>query len=370
MIPDNLPYLLLNRDICLSNIQKMYAKAEKQGLIFRPHFKTHQSHTIGGWFKHIGVKQISVSSFQMAKYFASDGWIDITVAFPVLPNDVEIINSISDQITLNILFSSVQNFNCTANIISKKVNAFIELDTGHGRSGLHPDDTRSIALLVNLIQSHPNINLKGFLTHTGQTYSLKNPIEVEAIHRKTLTILTRIKAFWKDSIPDISISYGDTPSCSVSDDFWGIDEIRPGNFVFYDLMQTRIGSCKHNDIATALICPVVDVHYDRNEILIKGGAIHLSKEFIVQADGTKSYGAICPFDGVLWGEPFTSMYIDRLSQEHGVIKVNDADELIHFKVGQLLAVLPVHSCLTLDTMGELYLSDGTQISTMRERCFR
>jgi len=33
-----------------------------------------------------------------------------------------------------------------------------------------------------------------------------------------------------------------------------VDEIRPGNFVFYDLMQYRIGSCSVGQIAVAMAC--------------------------------------------------------------------------------------------------------------------
>ena len=47
----------------------MARKAKDNGLIFRPHFKTHQSIEIGEWFRESGVNKITVSSLTMANYF-------------------------------------------------------------------------------------------------------------------------------------------------------------------------------------------------------------------------------------------------------------------------------------------------------------
>jgi len=363
----NYPYILLNKEKCLENIQRMVAKAKKNNLKFRPHFKTHQSAEIGHWFQDFGVNACTVASFRMAEYFASEGWSDITVAFPVSPFDSDSINQFAPSVDLNIIVSSYKNINSITSKIYHKVGVYIELDCGHGRSGVNPDNTREIALMVNQISQNEFYTFKGFITHTGQTYSANSKEEVETIHRKSLAILTRVKSFWKDSFPDISISYGDTPSCSISDDFWGIDEIRPGNFVFYDLTQVSIGSCTPDDIAIALICPVVDVYPERGEAVIRGGAVHLSKDFITNPDQTKSFGLVCPFDGNNWGSSYDGLWLKSISQEHGLIASRNSELITALTPGQLVAILPIHSCLTVDTMGELYLNSGDLISTMRRR---
>jgi D-serine deaminase-like pyridoxal phosphate-dependent protein len=68
--------------------------AQKHSLAFRPHFKTHQSLELGNWFKDYGVTQITVSSLEMAEYFATQ-WNDITVAFPVNVLEINRINSLA-----------------------------------------------------------------------------------------------------------------------------------------------------------------------------------------------------------------------------------------------------------------------------------
>jgi D-serine deaminase-like pyridoxal phosphate-dependent protein len=361
------PFMLLNKEICINNIKRMIAKVKKNNLTLRPHFKTHQSAEVAEWFRQLGVYSCAVSSFQMAEYFAKAGWTDITVAFPVSPFDSKSIEGIAKSINLNILFSSYHNLISLNGKISNKVGVYIELDCGHDRSGIKPDNTREIALMINLIGQNELYQFKGFLTHAGQTYNSKSKEEVEIVHHKTLTLLTQIKSFWKESHPDISISYGDTPSCSISNDFWGVDELRPGNFVFYDMTQVGIGSCSVDDIAVALICPVIDVYPERGEAIIRGGAVHLSKDFIIDPNQTKSFGSICPIKGKGWDMPYEGLWIQSLSQEHGLIASKDKELISILKPGQLIAVLPVHSCLTVDTMGELYLPNGNIISTMRQR---
>ncbi len=93
----------------------------------------------------------------------------------------------------------------------------------------------------------------------------------------------------------LKLSVGDTPGCSLLPDFPGVDEIRPGNFVFYDAEQLEIGSCASNQIAVALACPIVARHPERNEVVLYGGAIHLSKESFTSCWKT-----------ILWSGCFTS----------------------------------------------------------------
>ena len=77
------PTLVLDERRARRNIERMTEKAARLGLRFRPHFKTHQSRRIGRFFRELGVGAITVSSVDMAAYFAADGWRDILIAFPV-----------------------------------------------------------------------------------------------------------------------------------------------------------------------------------------------------------------------------------------------------------------------------------------------
>lgn len=77
------PTLILDSAICRANIQRMAERAQRNHVAFRPHCKTHQSSVIGEWFREMGVDKITVSSVEMATYFAENGWKDIIIAFTV-----------------------------------------------------------------------------------------------------------------------------------------------------------------------------------------------------------------------------------------------------------------------------------------------
>jgi len=62
----------------------MAARARQFGLHFRPHFKTHQAAALGDLFRAEDVTSITVSSLHMARYFARNGWRDITIATFIL----------------------------------------------------------------------------------------------------------------------------------------------------------------------------------------------------------------------------------------------------------------------------------------------
>src|SRR6056297_2517953 len=96
------PTLLIDPKKCKENISYMAQKASNKGLSFRPHFKTHQSAAIGQWFFDEGVRKITVSSVDMAKYFAAQNWNDILIAFPLNFNELEEINTLAEKIDLHL----------------------------------------------------------------------------------------------------------------------------------------------------------------------------------------------------------------------------------------------------------------------------
>lgn len=346
------PTLVLNSAKCRANIRKMADKARRHKLHFRPHFKTHQSAAVGEWFRDEGVRSITVSSVGMAKYFAEHGWNDITIAFPVNLRESKGINLLAKSTRLNLLLDSFEVAEQLQKKLKTGVGIFIEVDTGSKRSGIAAGDLPAFEKLVESLQKLPNLQFKGFLTHAGHTYQAKGRSEVLSIHKLSKECMLKLGNHFASLSPLISI--GDTPSCSLADDFEGIDEIRPGNFVLFDLMQENTGSCAPEDIAVALACPVVAKYPSRSEIIIYGGAIHLSKDLLKTQSGKLIYGRLAILNDNGWEILPDGNEIISLSQEHGVARLT-ANILKTITPGDLVAVLPVHSCLAA-TQGSFYLT--------------
>jgi len=157
------------------------------------------------------------------------------------------------------------------------------------------------------------------------------------------------------------LSTGDTPSCSLIKDFKGFDEIRPGNFVFYDLMQYFLGSCTFDNIAVAVACPVVEKNYWRKEIIIYGGGVHLSKESIKIMDGNTVFGKAVLLNNNGWIQISNNDSVKSISQEHGIISASD-ELMKRVSVGDLVGIIPVHSCMTADLLREYHTLDNRIMS--------
>lgn len=342
----------------------MSDKASRNQINFRPHFKTHQSAEIGGWYKDLGIASIAVSSVQMAEYFANAGWIDILIAFPVNILEIDKINKLAQKINLHLLLESVETTKFLINNLKFKSGIYLKIDTGYHRTGLSTDDDKNIKEILPLVKNSANLTFTGILTHAGHAYHAGKIEEIFDIHNHSIQQLLSVKKIVSEYFPDCIISVGDTPTCSLATNFSGVDEIRPGNFVFYDVMQYYLGSCNFNQIAVALACPIVARHKSRNEIVIYGGGIHLSKETVYEKKDRKIYGLIVKLHDKGWDKPLSDTYISILSQEHGIIQTtNENFEL--FKIGETIGVIPVHSCLTANLMKHYTTLDNRKITKFR-----
>ena len=355
------PTLVIDKSICLRNIERMAQKAKDLQLRFRPHFKTHQSAIIGNWFRQYGVKAITVSSVQMAGCFSREGWDDITIAFPLNILEINLINQLASTINLNVLVENSEASRILAQKISAPVGVFLKIDTGSKRTGIDASNTGLIDALLKLLGENEKIIFRGFLTHNGQTYSARSPNEIFSCHFDSLLKLQKLKQKYRQKFPNIEVSIGDTPSCILCTNFVDVDEIRPGNFVFFDLMQQSLGVCDFRDIAVKMVCPVVSLHASRNEIVIYGGAIHLSQETLINIDGKKFYGRIVVTKNGKKKLLSERNYVSRLSQEHGILKVSQKNFGL-FDVGDLVEIIPVHACLTANLARKYITTEGEEIT--------
>ncbi len=340
----------------------MAIKAKDSKVKFRPHFKTHQSLEIGRIFRSYGVDKITVSSLDMALYFAKDGWDDITVAFPVNILEIDKIKFLSSKITLNLLFDSVDSVKFVSKTLTNNVNAYIKVDTGYGRAGVNYKDVRQLREIIKEIKRQSPIKFKGLLSHFGHTYYAKSIQEIKDIYFSSVKILKNLKSELSDFDTDIEISIGDTPSCSVIKNFNDVDEIRPGNFVFYDIKMLSLGVCSERDIAVALACPVVSVYNKRKEAIAYCGAIHLSKDS-VNFNGKQIYGIPVKKKFNRWGKINKDNYVKSLSQEHSLLRLTD-NFIKDLKIGDIIFIYPVHSCLTADAMKSYVSLEGKLLDHM------
>lgn len=357
------PTLVLDRTRAVRNIERMAARASSAGVTLRPHFKTHQSLSVGRWFRDAGISAITVSSVAMARYFADDGWTDITVALPVNLRELDDIAALAERVRLGVLVDSREAVQAVARRMGIPLRVWLKIDTGYGRAGVAWDDAARITAVAEDIQGATSLEFAGILSCNGLTYREQTPEGVRRVHDDALEKLRSVRELLvSHGAVACAVSIGDTPGASLGEDFAGVDEMRPGNFVFYDVTQVGTGSCALGDIAAVVACPVVGIYPERGRVLLYGGAVHLSAESMRGEDGRVIFGQACRAwpGGVGPFAPVVSVF-----QEHGVLEA-DAQWAAGLRLGDLVCILPVHSCMTCNLYTEYVTLEGERLGTIHK----
>lgn len=360
------PTLIVDKNRLLRNVDTMVKKANVSGCRLKPHVKSHQSKEIAEWLKERGITGITVSSVDMAEYFTQNEWSDITIAFPVNIHQITRINELAAKIDLHITVENIETGRFLKKNVKNDLNLWIEIDVGYRRTGIPYQNTQEILDLAREVSKNKKIKLSGILTHAGHTYGRGTRERIIKIYNESVNGMKQARTkLRKAGFKNILISTGDTPSCSVIDKFDdSIDEIRPGNFVFYDLAQVSYGSTTEENIAIGVACPVISKRPERGEFTIYGGGVHLCKDYLTLPDGRKHYGKVALFneDHTARTGTLTEVYVSHISQEHG--KISAPEKMINsLKIGDPVIVIPIHACMTANSHKYYYTYEGEKLES-------
>jgi D-serine deaminase-like pyridoxal phosphate-dependent protein len=353
------PSLLLDHERVRRNAARMSDIAHRNDVRLRPHVKTHKCIEVAKIQTEGHDGAITVSTLAEARAFAKHGFNDITYAVPIERGKFDdAIEILSSGVKLNLLTDDVETVEqLDAAAINAGVNfdVFVKIDCGTHRVGVEPDTEEAIEVPRALSDSK-NLNFAGILTHAGHSYDVKTKdaiLEVARHERDSMVELaTRIG---RQGIAVPTVSIGSTPSMSTVDHLDGVDEIRPGNYIFFDNYQATLGSCSFEDTALTVLAAVI--HKGKTRMVVDAGGIALSKDRgPVALDPSCGYGRVLDMDG-----NETGMRVNGLSQEHGEIEADDNDAFEKFKVGDRVRILANHSCLTAAQHSHYHVIENGQI---------
>ncbi len=331
------PAFLVDRNIVEQNCARMRNKALASGVFFRPHVKTHKTIEIARMQHGGALGPITVSTLAEGEFYAEAGFEEITYAVPIAPEKIDQAGALAKKIEqFNILIDSEAALRALETHVGV-FDVFLKIDCGYHRAGVDPDDPESVRLALAIARS-PSVHFQGLLTHAGHSYDAKSIEEIRRVAAEETAALTRFRSkLAKEGLGTVVRSVGSTPTASVVDRFEDTDEVRPGNYVFYDAFQATIGSCTRADCAVSVLATVVGSYPDRREAIIDAGALALSKDLGPNHIDTKfGYGIVCDIN--LQPVP---MRLISISQEHGKLQAANPPS-----IGTQLRIIPNHSCLT------------------------
>jgi len=342
------PNVLVDYEKLIKNIEEMSNFAKVYGKNLRPMIKTHKSVEISKIQQKYGITGIQCAKLSEAEVFSDNGFDDIFISSEII-DCIKLERAKKLSKILNKLILAVDSLEGIRNLSEvfkkEKIYVRIEIDSGHHRCGVKAEDVLKI---YREIEKYPNIIFEGVFTHGGQVYSSKNKEQREEFsYNEANEVIKAKKILEENNIKCQTVSIGSTPSAFIGGKIDGIIEIRPGNYVFYDYKQVKLGVTKLDRVSLFVISQVIS-RPEKDRVLIDAGSKVLSLDYILEGD-EKVYGYILE-------HPNAKIY--NLSEEHGWVRINEDSKI---KIGEKITIIPVHSCLVINNFDYFYFIKKSEI---------
>lgn len=341
------PAVLVDWDVLESNIARMSESARESGVRLRPHAKTHKVLEIGRMQLAAGASGLSLAKTSEAEVFADAGFTDIFLAYPVVGAEKgKRLLALADRIRLAVGADSEEGARTLAEVFhaaGRTLDVLLKVDSGLHRVGVPPE--RAVDMAERLA-SVPGLRMRGLFTHAGHSYHRETPQGVAEVGREEgETLAAAALAVRAAGLPLEEVSVGSTPTARYAMTVKGVTECRPGNYVYNDASQVCLGTCRLEDCALTVLSTVVSVP-ERGRAVLDAGSKTLSSDALRPRPGGH---------GLLLGHVSR---IARLSEEHGVVAVEDGDA---FHVGEKVRILPNHTCVVSNLHDRVFAVRGDRV---------
>ena len=366
------PALVLERGIVARNTAAMAARMLRHGVALRPHVKTAKCPQVAGLATAGQFGGITVSTLAEAAYFAGHGFRDLTYAVGIVPSKLDPVAELQrDGTRVQLLIDDagvVREIAARARARGAVFHVFVEVDTGGHRGGVGPDSAALIEI-ARAVHESSHLRLAGVLTHAGQSYACASVAAVrEVAEAERAGVVRAAERLRAAGLPCSIVSAGSTPTAVHAASLAGVTEMRPGNYVFFDLAQVGLGSCAMEDVAVSVLASVIGCSRDANRLLVDAGSLALSADTSANAHlPGVGHGVVCDLQGrplggamLVRGAPFTAgARVARVHQEHGFVESASPLSFAALPVGARVRILPNHACITAAMFDAYHVVDGS-----------
>jgi D-serine deaminase-like pyridoxal phosphate-dependent protein len=334
-------------DIMQGNIDRMQGFAAQHNLDVRPHVKTHKCVEIGRRQVEAGAVGITAGNVGEAEVFAAAGFDNIFLAYPIWPAGTKgtRIRRLAETIRLRVGVDNVAAVEALADAMGDepdRLQVVVEVDCGARRSGAPPEVAGDLALVAR----NRGLVPVGVFTYPGHGGSSRDARKCAAEDQQA-ALTTAVRSLADVGVTAEVISAGSTPTVEFSTSSL-ITEIRPGEYVFCDLDNTRLGACSEDQIALFVAATVVS-DWVPDQVILDVGTKALGREGTPE----RGYGGVAGTKAVL----------AKLNEYHGFLAL-PAGEL-RPSVGTVVPVLPNHVCPVVLNFEELIVTDSAGTSLQR-----
>ena len=346
------PALLINLDIMERNLARVGDYARQHRLRLRPHTKTHKIPALGRQQLALGAVGLTVAKVSEAEVMLDSGSPDLLIAFPTfgaakLARVMDVARRTQVTMALDSL-EVARPLSAAAVAAGVSIGVLAEMDVGMGRVGV--DGGEPLLKLAQGLQALPGLSFQGVAFYPGQIKMLdgEGRVEMGKVSERLALALDLLR---RHSIECLIVSAGSTPTWMHTHQMPGVNEIRPGTYIFNDINTVMAGACGWDDCAVSILTTVVSTARPKQMILDGGSKTFSSDRLANSSDVT--FGRIVE-------EPAARFH--KMSEEHGFVDVGEAQR--KFEVGERVRVIPNHVCVAVNLHERVYGLRGDTIESV------
>ena len=332
-----------------ANINRMQTHLNQLGVAFRPHVKTSKCLQVAKAQEAAGARGITVSTLKEAEQFFAAGFKDITYAVGIaeakLPQAADLMRR---GCALKIITDSEESARFIGAFSrTHKVNfsVLVEIDTDGHRSGVPPEAQELPDIAAALVSG--GSTLAGVLTHAGSSYDYSDQdVLINLAEQERAGCVRAAERLRAAGYECPIVSVGSTPTATRAQTLTGVNEVRAGVYVFFDLVMRNVGVCTLDDIALSVLATVIGHQKEKGWAIVDAGWMAMSRDRGTARHGTDfGYGQVCTLEGT----PLPGYTVSGANQEHGIISLTgglDSAIAERFPIGSRVRILPNHACAT------------------------
>ena len=344
------PALLIDLDVMERNLCRAAQYVAAHGLRLRPHTKTHKIPALGRRQLELGAVGLTVAKVGEAEVMLRSGTPDLLVAYPVIGRlKLARLMKVARQAAVTVALDSLavaQQLSEAAHEAKLTIGVLAEVDAGLGRVGVDPGE--ELVALVRGLERLPGLRFEGVEFYPGHIKQL-DAEGLGTLEEVAATVRSILAALRAAGIEPRIISGGSTPSLYHSHLVPGVNEIRPGTYIFNDRNTVLAGACGWEDCAVSVLATVVSTAR-KGQVIIDGGSKTFSSDRLSPIPEEVSFGRLVEAPGAV----FT-----RMNEEHGFIDVRQAER--EFRIGDRVRVIPNHVCVVINLHETVYGIRGDKV---------
>lgn len=342
------PALVVDLDIMERNLRRVADYAKTNGLRLRPHTKTHKSPLVGRMQLDSGAVGLTVAKVGEAEVMLASGTPDLLLHYPVLGRaKMERLTAVARKTRLTVALDSLfaaRQLSEAASAAQVEVGVLAEADVGLNRVGVAPEE---VAQLAQCIAQLPNLSFEGITFYPGHIkdngeHGMAQLAELRATIRRMLDDLGRA------GLPAKVVSGGSTPALYHSHELPGLNEIRPGTYIYNDVNTVRSGGCELADCAASVLVTVVSTAR-KGQMIVDGGSKTFSSDRTIDAEGT-TFGRVVEAGDARFR---------NMNEEHGYVDISRVSA--QFAPGDRVHIIPSHICTCVNLHEQVYGVRGDHV---------